>query len=439
MNFDNKQQSLITFRVGSILCCAPCFYVKSIITPPRKITKLPGSTKAQPGIFKHGSHIVKVIDLRQKFGVAEIPETGSLIIIIFNNESFSFWVDQIIDVFDFPSKGWSGLPAGIPRDVFSSTLVLNKNIHLYTEFEKLIAVEELSYFKNNTQQHKKESNADDKEIKNNVVESKKTETPFIKAEENITKQSTQRNLKTHSVITNTKKPDHQAKNILEQNTIKTRPLVENNNKEHLEIQTSVKPKVPLGIKAEHNKTICPIVENDESQEDESSSSIFSIVIIFFILLISAISYYLYSSDPDLNAKQKNKSVTTNIIEDTKIYDEPLDRPVETMKPITPPLVVEPKPNNEKIITIKEDMTSHHAEIKKEKKEVVITVYTPKPVNKKIKPVIVHTVIKGDTLWAITKKYINNPFRYSELAALNKIENPHRIYPGDRVQIRFIQK
>ncbi len=48
--------------------------------------------------------------------------------------------------------------------------------------------------------------------------------------------------------------------------------------------------------------------------------------------------------------------------------------------------------------------------------------------------VVHIVVKGDTLWHIARRYIHNPFRYPELARLNKIRNPDLIYPGDRVRI-----
>ena len=49
-------------------------------------------------------------------------------------------------------------------------------------------------------------------------------------------------------------------------------------------------------------------------------------------------------------------------------------------------------------------------------------------------VIIHVIIKGDTLWAIAKRYVNNPYRYPELARLSKIKNPDRIYPGNKVKI-----
>ena len=52
--------------------------------------------------------------------------------------------------------------------------------------------------------------------------------------------------------------------------------------------------------------------------------------------------------------------------------------------------------------------------------------------------VTHIVVKGDTLWDIAKRYINDPFRYPELARLSKIRNPDLIYPGDRVRIRIIR-
>jgi|GEM_PF-1790085 len=48
--------------------------------------------------------------------------------------------------------------------------------------------------------------------------------------------------------------------------------------------------------------------------------------------------------------------------------------------------------------------------------------------------IIHIIVKGDTLWHIAKRYVNNPFRYPELARLSNIKNPDLIYPGNRVRI-----
>lgn len=46
----------------------------------------------------------------------------------------------------------------------------------------------------------------------------------------------------------------------------------------------------------------------------------------------------------------------------------------------------------------------------------------------------YTVIEGDTLWHIAKKYLGDGNRYKEIAALNNISNPDRINVGQVLNI-----
>jgi hypothetical protein len=48
----------------------------------------------------------------------------------------------------------------------------------------------------------------------------------------------------------------------------------------------------------------------------------------------------------------------------------------------------------------------------------------------------HTVRRGDTLWELSSHYYNNPYYWPRIWSYNaQIQNPHWIYPGDRIRLR----
>ena len=48
----------------------------------------------------------------------------------------------------------------------------------------------------------------------------------------------------------------------------------------------------------------------------------------------------------------------------------------------------------------------------------------------------HTVRRGDTLWDLCDRYFENPYAWPRVWSYNpQIENPHWIYPGDRIRMR----
>lgn len=138
----DDQNALLLFRVGPVCCCAPSRPVAGVVTPP-PLHRPPGSDALHPGVFHHGGHLVKVVDLGQGFG-APVPEdgTGRIIVTELPAGRFGFRVDDIIDVLEWPASGWGSLPPPIPRTWFRRTLQHDGRLCLYTEFERLAGIEE---------------------------------------------------------------------------------------------------------------------------------------------------------------------------------------------------------------------------------------------------------------------------------------------------------
>jgi len=47
---------------------------------------------------------------------------------------------------------------------------------------------------------------------------------------------------------------------------------------------------------------------------------------------------------------------------------------------------------------------------------------------------IYTVVKGDTLWGIAKRFTGNPLNYPRVARDNSIATPDLIFPGQRIRL-----
>ena len=125
---------------------------------PPKLTHPPGASSSMPGVFKYSSGIVHVVDLRKRFGVDDEDkcEPGRIVVVEVEGGHAGIWVDEIIDVIQFPSQGWGPVPAHIPRNVFSKTLLYDKKIMLYADFDLLHKFKDAGYLRQHIEVLKKE-------------------------------------------------------------------------------------------------------------------------------------------------------------------------------------------------------------------------------------------------------------------------------------------
>lgn len=61
--------------------------------------------------------------------------------------------------------------------------------------------------------------------------------------------------------------------------------------------------------------------------------------------------------------------------------------------------------------------------------------SPEPKSKPKK----YTVVRGDTLWGIAKRTYGDGLKYKDIAKVNKISNPNRIYPGQKLILPVLKK
>lgn len=68
--------------------------------------------------------------------------------------------------------------------------------------------------------------------------------------------------------------------------------------------------------------------------------------------------------------------------------------------------------------------------------VVLTAQSQSPMSLRDDAPSVHTVVAGDTLWDVAARFLEQPWQWPQIWRVNpNLDNPHLIYPGDRIRLQ----
>ena len=561
-----NSNALLLYKVGPVLVCTPTLYVESITIPPN-LNSLPGSNNAVPGMFKSMHGMVRVVDLRVRFGVDVVDRKspGRIIISETTGGYVGLWVDEIEDVISFPEKGWSQLPAHVPREAFSRALICPEGIRLYAEVENLDKFKTTGYLRKHIESIKakngsiKKPDKNDSVIKNPPREKIKNNQEKELSSENS---SDKKNAVISYALPEIEKPaifdiknssnavkenkSTVVKSALRDSKIIDKKVVVNKKQENIKMDATIasvssNKKLPLHqkidgidkasdtqirqIKSSEYST-SPIVKEKKLVEDEPENGLLwgSILVLGFV----AISVYVvefsgvldvkvdsvvkggndretfidegyagfsnnsddyslnevnevnevsevsevsdYGSDTvdisktdegivivindyaedlsedeleNYNTSYKKELNEGGSVEDVlDVKDVAVVREDNSVKNLNKTLAKnsaavvltgKTDENHVNIVVIKDDDSNALKEVSKlqllkSKEEDIGAIVKTRT--------SMHVVVAGDTLWDIAKKYVNNPWKYPELARLSKIEDPDLIYPGQKVKIIY---
>ena len=440
----NDADALLIYRVGPVLCCSPSVSVVSVMLPPN-LHKPPG-TGLNPGVFRHSNGLVQVIDLRQRFGVdeAQWKLPGRVIVSEISGGLAGFMVDDVDDVTQWPEQGWGALPALVPRKVFKRTLLLNQAIYLYADFEDLMRCADNGYLREHITQilHLQKPMAASAQ-----TAQPRTTTPLSDTSERVPQpppvqppaQSLVKDIDADLLPTAIAdlrpyppetKP--QLKTAVTKAQSKTHAAVPVGRNE----QKAAPPLLPVTAAI----TVCAKATQETSlsdhkidfttqqsppvvaKPDAANAWIKYAVIIVLLLSLMAVPWLLTDTQQTEQTAQPKPAAINNQHE-TIVQQQIPEAPGQLQASIAA--------DDEGLVIIVDTEDDEVAE------DNILAVNRQALDKAKINPtekIIVHIVVKGDTLWGIANKYVRDPWRYPELAKLSNIKNPHRIYPGNKVKI-----
>lgn len=552
--------------------CSPSLAVEAVVLPP-VLTVPPGTSSSVPGVFKSMYGMVRVVDLRVRFGVdaTDIKTPGRIIIAEVTGGYAGFWVDEIEDVIEFPEKGWSKLPAHVPKEVFSRALIRDEGIRLYADLEGLDKFKSTGYLRSHIENIKASSAKNitsESDVKNKInisptiakeisidtplsispqLEhvSDNSEKPIATSDDNSEFRggiADDSKIKNYKDSLSSREIQHSAKSAAEKKSAYIKSSASNGSrmvarppvadKQWTKAKPGGAENIPVSqlniahpemVRTNSNNSIEAAARNKQAMPDYATNDSGLLWVSVSLLGLLAVAIYIIEFSDIFVVTKKDVEVTKThespAYEEVKISNTYIEKNNKVEEDNTDALgsfasdkVKISKTNEEFVIEINDFQDAEgtdvlqsenidkrnqgalpvageeeydtsmqavsnevsSAVVMQDEKTLRNKVYLNKPddegdeqllennvslisavvgVKPKAEPSdinpqvnaaqnesdvktvrYIHIVVKGDTLWHIAKRYVNNPWKYTELARLSKIKNPDLIYPGQKVVV-----
>ena len=457
-NSNNKTQ--LEFKIGPLLFCAPALEVVAIISPP-KIIQIPLSSNVIAGCFNYQGETATILSLHNKFGLPFTLEKKMSHIILANvhGELNGFWVDIALDVSSADNFQSIADYAPNEKKAYANFMTRGDEIFLQTSFQRLHDCDrsDLNWLTRFTRTESDLTCEDNETDIDEILTTDKSinEEPIDNAPLNTTVsvEGSQGNNETDNILNTTGKPERHTNftfDHLDQALKNSRHDSDIRSSHYSRFSTSI-DLVPHS----HADTVIEEIEHIENKKRQLLPAFISLIILLLasfatISILDSVNHSLRNSSKVANKKsplienraeihRPVKPEATHIKPQATIVTTQADLKLEpeseteaeagTSTHNLDEAVVETAAKNTRIFELHIDEESAPSLYQVTDEKMGQPVTDSSSVKR-----FTHVVVKGDTLWHITQRYLDNPHRYPELAKASDINNPHRIYPGDIIKI-----
>jgi len=135
----NQNEQRLLIRVGQVVFGVPALASEGILALPAHVTALPGARADEPGVFHHGNGTVALVDLRCKLG---LEASGGRVVLARAAGALRGFVVDEVPGFASPEARSAPLPPGLPLRTFHGALLHGERMALLTDFEALYVLAE---------------------------------------------------------------------------------------------------------------------------------------------------------------------------------------------------------------------------------------------------------------------------------------------------------